>query len=109
MEKQLFPSIFASGFRKRQASGQLRPDIVWFGEMPYHMETIYETLAACEIFLAIGTSGRVYPAAGFVREACNAKRIEINLSESEISEAFHEHRMGAAGAELPKLVDELLV
>src|SRR5665213_1585221 len=75
-----------------KASGGLRPDIVWFGEMPYHMERIGEALESCEIFLAIGTSGKVYPAAGFVREAGSARRIEVNLEESDVSQAFHEHR-----------------
>jgi NAD-dependent deacetylase len=89
-------------------TGRLRPDIVWFGEMPYHMELIGRALEACEIFVSIGTSGLVYPAAGFAREARNAQRIEINLQGTEISSNFHEHRLGPAGAEVPKLVEELL-
>lgn len=52
-----------------KAKGQLRPDVVWFGELPYHMETIAETLSECDLFVSIGTSGNVYPAAGFVRLA----------------------------------------
>jgi NAD-dependent deacetylase len=61
-----------------------RPDIVWFGEMPYHMERISEALAACDLFVAIGTSGEVYPAAGFVDEAIGygAETLEINLASS---------------------------
>jgi NAD-dependent deacetylase len=61
-----------------------RPDIVWFGEMPYHMERITEALAACDLFVAVGTSGEVYPAAGFVEEAMayGAETLEINLAPS---------------------------
>jgi NAD-dependent deacetylase len=90
------------------SQGSLRPDIVWFGEMPYHMELIGQSLETCDVFLAVGTSGKVYPAAGFVREAWKARRIEVNLEPSDISSAFHEHRTGLAGAEVPKLVAELL-
>ena len=91
-----------------QAVGRLRPDIVWFGEMPYHMEAIGEALAGCELFVSIGTSGVVYPAAGFAREAFQARRIEVNLQGTDISSLFHEHRRGPAGTEVIKLVDELL-
>nr|WP_255599376.1 NAD-dependent deacylase [Hasllibacter sp. MH4015] len=61
--------------------GPCRPDIVWFGEFPYHMERIAEAIAACDLFVAIGTSGEVYPAAGFVEEArrAGARTLEINL------------------------------
>lgn len=61
-----------------------RPDIVWFGEVPYHMERIAGALAACDLFVAIGTSGEVYPAAGFVEEAAafGAETLEINLAPS---------------------------
>jgi len=61
-----------------------RPDIVWFGEMPYHMERIMAALAGCDLFVAIGTSGEVYPAAGFVEEAAGfgAETLEINLQAS---------------------------
>ncbi|MGE0525943.1 MAG: Sir2 family NAD+-dependent deacetylase [Bdellovibrionales bacterium] len=89
-------------------AGYLRPDIVWFGEMPYHMGRILEALCRCDIFLSIGTSGQVYPAAGFVREAVNAERIEVNKDPTDISDAFHEHRIGPAGREVPRLVEELL-
>ena len=91
-----------------KTSGRLRPDIVWFGEMPYHMEAIYEALHAAEIFVSIGTSGKVYPAAGFAREAWQARRIEVNLQDSDVSNHFHEHRAGLASVEVPKLVEELL-
>lgn len=86
----------------------LRPDIVWFGEMPYHMEKIQTALDDCTIFIAIGTSGKVYPAAGFVNWARDAKKIEVNLHPSDISPAFDEHRIGPASTEVSKLVEELL-
>jgi NAD-dependent protein deacetylases, SIR2 family len=89
-------------------AGTLRPDIVWFGEMPYHMDEIYEALDKAEIFISIGTSGNVYPAAGFVQLAWKARKIEINMKDTEISAAFSEHRVGPASEEVPKLVRELL-
>lgn len=91
--------------------GKLRPDIVWFGEMPYHLEEISQALAKVDLFVCIGTSGVVYPAAGFVLQAKRSgatRRIEINLDETEISQDFTEHRTGAAGVEVPRLVEELL-
>ncbi|MBL9145405.1 MAG: NAD-dependent protein deacylase [Verrucomicrobiaceae bacterium] len=93
-----------------QTAGRLRPDIVWFGEMPYHMDAIYDELAAAQVFIAIGTSGKVYPAAGFVIEAarCGARTIECNLEPSDVSSVFDEHRIGPAGVIAPALVDQLL-
>jgi NAD-dependent deacetylase len=91
-----------------KAKGGLRPDIVWFGEMPYYMQLIGEALETCDLFVAVGTSGKVYPAAGFVREAWKARRIEVNLEASDVSSSFQEHRVGPAGREVPLLVDELL-
>lgn len=91
-----------------QRTSTLRPDIVWFGETPYHMETISHALGECELFVSIGTSGLVYPAAGFAREAWRARRIEVNLQATDISSLFHERRIGPAGVEVPKLVEELL-
>jgi len=93
-----------------QRPGGLRPDIVWFGEMPYHMHDIAEKLAACDFFLAIGTSGVVYPAAGFVREAVHAgaHTVEINVRVSEVSGYFHEQRQGPATREVTAMVDALL-
>jgi NAD-dependent deacetylase len=91
--------------------GRLRPDIVWFGEMPYRMEEIYAALEQCALFVAIGTSGQVYPAAGFVaavRAAGSARTIEINLEDSAMSSAFAERRLGTAGLLVPELVEELL-
>lgn len=91
-------------------AGFLRPDIVLFEEMPYQMERIYEALAACDLFIAVGTSGFVYPAAGFVDLArrAGARTIEVNLAETERSPAFDNHIVGPAGATLPALVDELI-
>jgi len=90
--------------------GALRPDIVLFNEMPYHMDKIYEALMACDLFIAVGTSGFVYPAAGFVDIAVHAgaHTIEVNLDETERSPAFHEKRAGPAGKTLPSLVDALI-
>jgi NAD-dependent deacetylase len=90
--------------------GKLRPDIVWFGEIPYHMEDIGRQLAACDLFIAIGTSGVVYPAAGFVREAllAGAATVEVNREISEVTGFFHQQRQGVATTEVPTLVDELL-
>lgn len=90
--------------------GGLRPDIVWFGEMPYHMGQIEAQLSRCDLFLAIGTSGVVYPAAGFVQQAhqWGAHTIEINKELSEVTGLFHEQRKGLATVEVERLVEELL-
>jgi NAD-dependent deacetylase len=90
--------------------GQVRPDIVWFGEMPYEMERIDDALQACDLFLSIGTSGAVYPAAGFVQTArhCGARTLEINLEPSLGSFMFDESRIGKAGELVPEWVDEVL-
>ena len=90
--------------------GYLRPDIVWFGEMPYHMDSIETALAACDLFVSIGTSGAVFPAAGFVQTARHygARTLEINLDPSEGSLHFDESRMGKAGDLVPTWVDALL-
>lgn len=90
--------------------GYLRPDIVWFGEMPYQMERIELALAQCDLFVSIGTSGAVYPAAGFVQSARHygAQTLEMNLDPSEGSLYFHESRMGKAGDLVPAWVEELI-
>ena len=88
----------------------LRPDIVWFGEMPYQMDDIYRALSTCDIFLSIGTSGNVYPAAGFV-EAANqsgAHTVELNLEPSLVQSAFKETVYGNATDVVGRYVDELL-
>ncbi len=81
-----------------QFPAPLRPHIVWFGEMPLHMDHIYQAIAEADYFLAIGTSGQVYPAAGFVHEARiqGAYTIEFNLAPSQISEEFDEKVYGPA-------------
>ena len=88
----------------------LRPDIVWFGEMPYRMEEIYDALRAADLFVSIGTSGAVYPAAGFVRNArdLGAATLELNLERSQGSGWFDESRLGPATALVPAWVDEML-
>ena len=88
----------------------LRPDIVWFGEMPYEMERIERALQDCDLFVSIGTSGAVYPAAGFVQTArySGAHCLEINLEPSQGSVFFHESRIGRAGDLVPAWVEELL-
>lgn len=91
-------------------SGLLRPDIVWFGEMPYRMDEIDEALSRADLFVAIGTSGAVYPAAGFVQTAryVGARTLEMNLEPSQASLFFDESRMGRAGELVPAWVDEML-
>jgi len=93
-----------------ETAGMVRPDIVWFGEMPYDMERIEEALMKADLFVSIGTSGAVYPAAGFVQTAAyrGARTLEINLEPSQGSLSFDERRYGQASAEVPKWVDEML-
>ena len=89
-------------------SGGLRPDIVWFGEMPYHMDRIDKALRRAELFVAIGTSGQVYPAAGFVHRAreAGAKTVEINLERTGAH--FDEGYYGKATTEVPRFVEAVL-
>ena len=93
-----------------RAKGMVRPDIVWFGEMPYEMERIEAALRNANLFVSIGTSGAVYPAAGFVQTAryCGAHCIEMNLDPGQGSIFFHESRMGRATELVPEWVEELL-
>lgn len=90
--------------------GGLRPHVVWFGEVPLEMERIFAALEACDLFVAIGTSGNVYPAAGFVQVAnhVGAHTVEINLRPSWVNTDFTESRLGLASAEVPRWVDEVL-
>lgn len=92
------------------APGRMRPNIVWFGEIPYDMDRIEEALTGCEVFAAIGTSGNVYPAAGFVRfaHAVGAHTVELNLEASLVHSAFAEVRQGPATEVVPQWVDELV-
>jgi len=89
---------------------RLRPDIVFFGEMPYEMDRIERALSNADLFVSIGTSGAVYPAAGYVQTARyhGAKTLEMNLEPSAGSAYFHETRLGPASELVPEWVDELL-
>jgi NAD-dependent deacetylase len=88
----------------------LRPDVVWFGEMPYEMERIQRRLESCDLFISIGTSGNVYPAAGFVAEAraAQAHTVELNLEPSQGASQFHEAVNGPATEIVPSFVNRLL-
>ena len=90
--------------------GQIRPDIVWFGEMPYEMERIDRALMNADLFVSIGTSGNVYPAAAFVQTAryVHARTLEMNLEPSLGSYLFDESRIGKAGELVPAWVEEML-
>ncbi len=85
----------------------LRPDIVWFGEMPYRMQEIDRLLQSCDVFMVVGTSGVVYPAAGFVMTAAylGAKTLAVNLEAGEMPHFVDEFHQGKAGELLPTLVD----
>jgi NAD-dependent deacetylase len=93
-----------------EAAGKLRPDIVWFGEMPHEMERIDRALMNADLFVSVGTSGNVYPAAGFVQTAryCGARTLEVNLEPSLGSYLFDESRIGKAGELVPPWVEEML-
>lgn len=90
--------------------GTLRPHVVWFGEMPFDMEMISDTLSVSDLFVAIGTSGSVYPAAGFVAEAraADIRTCEINLEASDNADLFDDQRHGPASAAVPAWVEEML-
>jgi NAD-dependent deacetylase len=91
--------------------GTLRPDIVWFGEAPMQMNEIYRALSQCDLFLSIGTSGHVYPAAGFVEIAneAGAHSVEINLEPSRKESHFKAHYYGLASEQVPAFVDKIMV
>jgi NAD-dependent deacetylase len=92
-----------------EAAGGMRPHVVWFGEMPLEMERIGAALDACDLFVSIGTSGAVYPAAGFVQEVRHrADTLELNLEPSEGSHLFDEARHGPATRLVPAFVREML-
>ena len=92
--------------------GELRPNIVWFGEMPQHMDEIYAALERCGLFLAVGTSGEVYPAAGFVlhvrRTRRHAHTVELNLEPTDDQPLFQEHIYGPATQTVPPYVERVL-
>jgi NAD-dependent deacetylase len=89
--------------------GHLRPHVVWFGEVPLGMDEIHEALVHADIFVSIGTSGNVYPAAGFVRLArqLGARAVELNLEPSEGARIFDEARYGLATEVVPTYFEEL--
>jgi NAD-dependent deacetylase len=91
-------------------SGGLRPHVVWFGEMPLEMDAIYDALLAADLFVAIGTSGSVYPAAGFVSEARGhgIRTCEINLEPSDNARQFDERRYGEASEAVAAWVEQIL-
>ncbi len=91
-------------------AGGMRPDVVWFGEIPYHMDDIYKRLLAADLFVSIGTSGAVYSAAGFVAEARAAgiRTLELNLEPSDGTPLFDEARHGKASVLVPAFVTEIL-
>jgi NAD-dependent deacetylase len=93
----------------RCGRGPMRPHIVWFGEMPLEMDRIYQALDRCDLFVAVGTSGHVYPAAGFVEAVGpSARTLELNLEPSLVASAFQEVRTGRASDLVPAFVSELL-
>ena len=89
-------------------AGLLRPHVVWFGEMPLYMERIAEALAVCDLFIAIGTSGNVYPAAGFYETArrAGARTVEINLEVT--GSRFDEQIYGKASETVPAYLQKLM-
>lgn len=92
-------------------TGKMRPHVVWFGEMPFQMDRIYAALDACDLFVSIGTSGNVYPAAGFVQQVALGRRahtVELNLEPSEGAALFMEAIHGPATDIVPAYVDRLL-
>ena len=92
------------------STGTIRPDVVWFGEMPYEMDRIQAALRGCDLFVSIGTSGNVYPAAGFVREArkAGARTVELNLEPSQGADLFHQAEHGPATRIVPAFIERLL-
>lgn len=94
----------------RCSAPSTRPDIVWFGEIPYHMDAILQALETASLFAAIGTSGEVYPAAGFVDLAkqAGAHTVKINLEPSSVVSRFDETVFGPASQTVPAWVDRLL-
>ncbi|PSJ61442.1 NAD-dependent deacylase [Pseudaminobacter soli (ex Li et al. 2025)] len=93
-----------------QTTGRMRVDVVWFGEMPYHMDRIEAAIATCDLFVSIGTSGNVYPAAGFVEQArlAGAHTVELNLEPSEGFSSFEEALYGRATEVVPAFVSRIL-
>lgn len=92
----------------RCGSASLRPDVVWFGEVPYDMDVVEEALWECDLFVSIGTSGQVYPAAAFVHWA-RGDTLELNLEATQGSSDSARSRRGPAGELVPAWVEEVLV
>ena len=90
--------------------GGLRPHVVWFGEIPFFLDEISVKLSACDLFLSVGTSGNVYPAAGFVQLAnsVGAHTVELNLEPTELSTVYKEKLYGRASEVVPAYVQKLL-
>ena len=105
---EMVPASACGGCR---AVGRMRPHVVWFGEMPLQMERIEALLARSDLFLSIGTSGNVYPAAGFVEEVRGhgrAHTVELNLEPSDGHSLFAEQIYGPATRVVPDYVAKLL-
>jgi len=104
------PRMFPHDLCPDCGAAATRPDIVWFGEMPYHMDKIHEAIEKADLFVAIGTSGQVYPAAGFVAKARaqGAHCVELNLEPSDVASGFHEVIEGPASKVVPIWVEKLL-
>lgn len=91
-----------------RSPGNLRPHIVWFGEMPFHMNQINSALEACDLFIAIGTSGNVYPASGFYQTAKIRKAHTVELNLDETGSSFDHHEYGPATEVVPNFLNKLL-
>lgn len=107
---QAAPVMSEDDICPRCAARACRPDVVWFGEIPYRMEEILGHLSQATLFAAIGTSGQVWPAAGFAQEAARAgaQCVEINLEPSAVAGDFHERRQGRASEVVPGWIARLL-
>ncbi len=107
------PRVAVTGLQDRDRAcadcgGRLRPDVVWFGEMPYAMETIYSMLAACTVFVNVGTSGVVYPAAGFSSGARSVGAVCIEINPDPAGGPFKHVLAEGAETALPRIVDDWL-
>jgi NAD-dependent deacetylase len=91
-----------------RSAGNLRPHIVWFGEMPFHMNQINNALENCDLFVAIGTSGNVYPASGFYQTAKIRKAHTVELNLEQTGSTFDEHVYGPASKEVTEYFESLL-
>ncbi len=93
-----------------ESAGSLRPDVMWFGEIPMHLDAIERALRRADLFVAIGTSGAVYPAAGFVAEAraAGVQTFEINLEAADNASLFDDARYGPASEMVPAWVEDML-